>query len=363
MVALVWMGSQAAWAGWVQRNVEEETVQSSEAQEVRQSTVHTSFDFSDPALLEGHTRLVVTCERWESQMVQIAQVIIKEKLRAGEVVKTKRKLVGNPRTVARDTPHTKEDCGEESVAGAQVELFGRVVELGPDGTWSVARSELRTDQLTRLSRGSGSVEVRSDHGTQTLPFPPEAELWAARAKTQANVTQTQRAETQQRTDDQSRQRLLAQLPDRLQQYQGPWELAWEHAPVDGRYTVTARQQAETRVATKQGSALPALVARCGDDVDLFVELDTRVQDELGLRELVTVMVRVDGDDPQELRVTRSGDREAVFFDEPRRWLDALASADRFFFRFTPHRATPVDTTFALDGLKDVWSMIQVACPI
>ncbi len=323
---VVWLVATPEALSWDREYVDEEEIIAEIPHEERAVIYQTSFDPIDPGHLRAQTQRVQRCTRWNTQTVEIRQVLLETRTKKGEL-QTRRTIVGDPRSVMRDTPREQLECGAEPAAGIQVVLLGRELTTDADGGWSISLAGLRSDQLTSLSRGTISYTLRVDGDELTHTFPDEALRWASAGRTRLISTLWTDPGGAAGADEPTLPwpdppaRPLSEL---LEAYRGPWAIRSERDPLDDSQTLVASRSAEILVPAWRRSAHPALHARCsGGELALIVHLDTPAAHDRSRPDVTPVVVRLDRAPAQSLELIRSSDGEAVLFADPRRWMLAL----------------------------------------
>lgn len=351
-----------AHSSWDRTYLDEEEIIDETAHEERTSLYQTSFEAHDPERLWAQTRLVERCERWTTQTVEIRQVLLETKTKKDQVVQSRRTVVGDPRTVERDTPRASSECGEQPAVGLSVAALGQERQVDPEGRWSIALSQLRSDQLTSLSRGTIGYTLRTDAGPVPGEFSDEARAWAAAGRTRLTTAQplTGPAEALQLPDWPAPS--ATPLSRLVEAYQGPWAVRSERDPLDDSQTLVLSRSAEGRVPAWRRTAHPVLHARCtSGEPSLLVHLDTRAAVDRARPDIASVVVRLDDAQAQELELIRSDDGEALFFDDPQQWMLSLTQHGSMLFRFEPHLSDPVDAHFDLTGFSEALGLLATAC--
>ncbi|MGD0749840.1 MAG: DUF4352 domain-containing protein [Anaerolineales bacterium] len=145
-------------------------------------------------------------------------------------------------------------------------------------------------------------------------------------------------------------------------YSGNWQTSLGKSAFDDSPTVVISLNAESPIQGWLTSYVPQLSLRCQEhNIDVFITTGMSPAVEYGMNETATIRLRFDSSQEITTIANESTDGKALFLPAPTLTIRAMLLTDKLAFGFTPFNASPVVTTFNLQGLSVVIKPLEEAC--
>lgn len=144
---------------------------------------------------------------------------------------------------------------------------------------------------------------------------------------------------------------------------GRWKIERTVSKMDDSKTIVASVIADSDIRAWLGKVYrPVFVLRCmeGKQSAYFVVGTASAVESDPY--YVTIKVRMDQQEAQEIRATESTDKEALFLIEPKRFFSELKDKSKLLLGFTPFNSSPVLASFDIRGVEPVVEEIKKECP-
>ncbi len=139
---------------------------------------------------------------------------------------------------------------------------------------------------------------------------------------------------------------------------GKWQTSRSTSPMDDQPVVALSLKAETPITGwPEKRHTPTLMIRYKEG-KLVAYVVTGFTPNVEDIDTATATLRYDSDKAVNIRMDKSTDGEALFWQKPEQAVRRMASAQQLVFRFTPFNSSPATTTFDLTGLSDAMTAIE-----
>ena len=144
---------------------------------------------------------------------------------------------------------------------------------------------------------------------------------------------------------------------------GMWVTKFGTSSFDNSKTVVILLNANSPVTGWLNETyLPVLYIRCQEQkIDVYIAVGLQQNVEYGLYNKSTVRVRFDSDTAETFITNHSTDNQALFFKNPTSMMNEILKHQTMVFGFTPFNASPVETSFNLNGVTDAIKPLLEDC--
>ncbi|MEL6277313.1 MAG: hypothetical protein AAFR28_00350 [Pseudomonadota bacterium] len=149
-------------------------------------------------------------------------------------------------------------------------------------------------------------------------------------------------------------------PEEADPLLGKWRVREEVSIMDDTTTVFLALKADLPVQGRINLFYPTMILRCSEG-QTAAYVNIGMQPDMRFRRSAPITVRFDRYDAFDIRMRRSKDQRALFFEEPEEMIGQLMEHDRFLFRFKPVGSTTKITQFSLTGLGEAVKPLREAC--
>ncbi len=141
---------------------------------------------------------------------------------------------------------------------------------------------------------------------------------------------------------------------------GKWRTDSTTSAMDDSTTVLLYLDANNSVRGWLRSETPTLVLRCrAGRLEAYIVVDMQIESDLDDRS--GARIRFDKNAPQDLIMNKSSSGDALFFNNPRSWIEGMLIYDTMVFQFKPFQSAVAEAIFDLRGLKNAIGPLQEAC--
>lgn len=143
---------------------------------------------------------------------------------------------------------------------------------------------------------------------------------------------------------------------------GKWSSQTTVSPLDDSKNVYLILKADAAITNRLGETfLPVLIIRCEEKgIDAYIVTGMAPNVDYSADD-VTVKLSFDKNEGKRIKLSKSTDGKALFFQSPKDWVRQIEDADALLFEFTPYNSAPVMTTFDIRGLKEAIEPLRKAC--
>lgn len=192
--------------------------------------------------------------------------------------------------------------------------------------------------------------------TPPTPTPlPTPDLKSMETRIAGNIFATQTASAPTATPKPT----ATATPQRI----GRWDISTSKSSFDDSETVVVSLDADSAIKGWLDTYVPRLILRCQESqTEVYVIVGMSQAVESGARDTATVRIRFDSLAAKTQVADQSTSGKALFFRNPRAFIAEMLPRKKMIFGFTPFNASPVETSFTLDGLTEAVKPLQKACP-
>lgn len=149
-------------------------------------------------------------------------------------------------------------------------------------------------------------------------------------------------------------------PEEADPLLGRWRVREQVSMMDDSTSVFLALKADLPVQGRVNLFYPTIVLRCAEGhTSAYVNIG--VHPDIRFRRRAAATVRFDKEEAVDIRMRRSKDQRALFFENPEELIGKLTSHERFLFRFKPIGQGTKITQFTVDGLDAAVMPLRKAC--
>lgn len=142
---------------------------------------------------------------------------------------------------------------------------------------------------------------------------------------------------------------------------GKWQVRNSVSPVDDSKTVVLMLDADTEIRGWLSAHKPSLIIRCKQGkTSAYINTGMQPTREHG-SDYITGTFRFDKNKATTLKMSKSTDSKALFFDNEIGVIKRIAKHQKMLFQFTPFNSSPTMTTFQIAGLAKALKPLRKVC--